>query len=65
MRTTIKEVKGIDWFDGAVMNCKWSGPRLKDILERADINLSQDEQENAFHCDEAPKGGRGSPPRRR
>jgi DMSO/TMAO reductase YedYZ molybdopterin-dependent catalytic subunit len=25
MRTKLKEVNGIDWFDGAVMNCKWSG----------------------------------------
>lgn len=32
MRTEIKEVEGIDWFDGAVMNCKWRGPRLRDVL---------------------------------
>jgi hypothetical protein len=25
MRTKLKEVNGIDWFDGAVMNCKWTG----------------------------------------
>jgi sulfite oxidase len=34
MRTKLKEVNGIDWFDGAVMNCKWSGmlsPPFRDI----------------------------------
>ncbi|KAG2163705.1 hypothetical protein JADG_003444 [Aureobasidium aubasidani] len=44
MRTAIKEVQGIDWFDGAVMNCKWSGPKLKDILERAKVTLSKEEK---------------------
>lgn len=44
MRTTIKEVQGIDWFDGAVMNCKWSGPRLKDILSKAKPKLSEEEK---------------------
>ena len=32
MRTKIKEVSGIDWFDGAVANCVWRGPRLRDVL---------------------------------
>lgn len=32
MRTRIKEVSGIDWYDGAVMNCIWEGPRLRDVL---------------------------------
>lgn len=40
MRTLLKEVDGIDWGDGAVMNCKWSGPRLKDILEKAGPKIS-------------------------
>ncbi|THX80121.1 sulfite oxidase-like protein [Aureobasidium pullulans] len=44
MRTAIKEVQGIDWFDGAVMNCKWSGPKLKDILGRAKVTLSKEEK---------------------
>ncbi|KAG9951128.1 ATP synthase alpha subunit vacuolar, partial [Aureobasidium melanogenum] len=44
MRTAIKEVQGIDWFDGAVMNCKWRGPRLKDILEKAQVILSKEEK---------------------
>jgi sulfite oxidase len=38
MRTKIKEVSGLDWFDGAVMNCKWRGPLLRDVLERAGID---------------------------
>lgn len=57
MRTKMKEVSGIDWFDGAVMNCKWTGPRLKDVLERAQISLSKDEQKNAhvaFSCFAVP-----------
>lgn len=32
MRTQLKEVQGIDWYDGAVMNCVWRGPRLRDVL---------------------------------
>lgn len=32
MRTRIKDVWGIDWYDGAVMNCVWEGPRLRDVL---------------------------------
>lgn len=53
MRTKMKEVQGIDWFDGAVMNCKWTGPRLKDILERAGIDLSSTNKNSAhvaFSC---------------
>lgn len=48
MRTKLKEVSGIDWFDAAVMNCKWTGPRLRDILNRAELALSDDEQKRAF-----------------
>lgn len=48
MRTKLKEVSGIDWFDGAVMNCKWTGPRLRDILDRAEVSLSHDEQKRAY-----------------
>ncbi|KAI4782302.1 ATP synthase alpha subunit vacuolar [Aureobasidium sp. EXF-3400] len=44
MRTAIKEVQGLDWFDGAVMNCKWRGPRLKDILEKAQVILTKEEK---------------------
>lgn len=34
MRTRIKEVMGVDWFDGAIMNCTWEGPRLSDVLTK-------------------------------
>ncbi|RHZ53425.1 putative sulfite oxidase [Aspergillus thermomutatus] len=37
MRTMLKEVEGIDWGDAAVMNCKWKGPRLRDVLLRAGV----------------------------
>ena len=39
MRTLLKEVDGIDWGDGAVMNCRWTGPKLKDVLNEAEVNL--------------------------
>ena len=35
MRTALKEVSGVDWGDGAVMNATWEGPRLSDVLARA------------------------------
>ncbi|KAL2810960.1 Oxidoreductase, molybdopterin-binding domain-containing protein [Aspergillus granulosus] len=38
MRTMLKEVDGLDWGDAAVMNCNWSGPRLKDILRHAGVH---------------------------
>lgn len=37
MRTLLKEVQGIDWMDAAVMNCKWKGPRLRDVLNAAGV----------------------------
>ncbi|KAI9740503.1 MAG: hypothetical protein M1834_005083 [Cirrosporium novae-zelandiae] len=39
MRTTLKEVSGIDWGDGAVMNCVWRGPKLRDVLTRAGVAM--------------------------
>ena len=57
MRTKIKEVSGIDWFDGAVMNCKWTGPRLKDVLDRAKVSLNSEEEKVAhvaFACYATP-----------
>ncbi|KAF2465163.1 sulfite oxidase-like protein [Lindgomyces ingoldianus] len=57
MRTKLKEVSGIDWFDGAVMNCKWTGPLLKDVLENAGINLPSDKWKDAhvaFACFQTP-----------
>ncbi|KAL4760425.1 putative sulfite oxidase [Aspergillus foveolatus] len=38
MRTMLKEVEGIDWGDAAIMNCKWRGPRLRDVLHRAGVD---------------------------
>lgn len=46
MRTRIKEVQGIDWFDGAIMNCRWDGPRLRDILLRAGVRYDREENRN-------------------
>lgn len=37
MRTELKEVQGLDWGDGAIMNCRWRGPRLRDVLLRAGV----------------------------
>ncbi|KAF4539321.1 Sulfite oxidase protein [Lasiodiplodia theobromae] len=37
MRTRLREVKGIDWFDGAAMCCVWRGPRLRDVLGAAGV----------------------------
>ncbi|KAK0898003.1 hypothetical protein LTR91_018496 [Friedmanniomyces endolithicus] len=56
MRVKIKEVQGINWFDAAVMNCKWTGPRLRDVLDRAGISLDAHEKETshvAFACNAA------------
>ncbi|KAK5747220.1 hypothetical protein LTR17_000355 [Elasticomyces elasticus] len=51
MRVKIKEVQGIDWMDAAVMNCKWTGPKLKDVLERAGVSLAQNAEAHvAFAC---------------
>lgn len=55
MRTAIKEVQGIDWFDGAVMNCKWLGPRLSDILERAKVTLAEGEKGHVAFASYATK----------
>lgn len=55
MRTLLKEVQGIDWIDGAVMNCKWKGPRLRDVLITAGAHPGQKGAEKkkryvAFEC---------------
>jgi sulfite oxidase len=53
MRTKLKEVCGIDWFDGAVMNCKWTGPLLCDVLSAAGLDVQDDKWDNAhvaFAC---------------
>jgi sulfite oxidase len=57
MRTKLKEVCGIDWYDGAVMNCKWTGPLLCDVLAKAGLNISAEEQKTAhvaFACYQTP-----------
>jgi sulfite oxidase len=53
MRTKLKEVSGIDWFDGAVMNCKWTGPLLVDVLKKAGVKLEEEKWKDAhvaFAC---------------
>lgn len=57
MRTKLKEVSGIDWFDGAVMNCAWSGPLLRDVLERAGVKVAKEKWNDAhvaFACFQTP-----------
>ena len=51
MRTWLKEVDGINWGDGAVMNCRWKGVRLRDILIKAGFEegVNSGERENAKH----------------
>ncbi|KAI2611356.1 molybdopterin binding oxidoreductase [Hypoxylon fragiforme] len=44
MRTLVKEVQGIDWVNGAVMNCRWRGPLLKDVLGKAGIADSVEQE---------------------
>ena len=51
MRTNLKEVDGIDWGDGAVMNCSWKGPRLSEVLRRAGIKVENRIKAHvAFSC---------------
>ncbi len=51
MRTLLKEVDGLDWCDGAVMNCRWRGPRLRDVLRRAGVAVARGTKAHvAFAC---------------
>ncbi|GIC90161.1 putative sulfite oxidase [Aspergillus udagawae] len=50
MRTMLKEVQGIDWGDAAVMNCKWRGPRLREVLLRAGVREDEDGLHVEFSC---------------
>ena len=52
MRTKFKEVNGIDWFSGAVMNGIWRGPLLRDVLQRAGVSI-KGEAHVAFSCTQA------------
>ncbi|KAI9794502.1 MAG: hypothetical protein M1833_000362 [Piccolia ochrophora] len=55
MRTMLKEVEGIDWGDGAVMNCRWTGPLLSDVLRRAGVAIPDHESAHvAFACFATP-----------
>lgn len=57
MRTKLKEVSGIDWLDGAVMNCRWTGPLLRDVLQKASLKVSKDAYASthvAFACFQTP-----------
>ena len=49
MRTRIREVQGIDWYDGAIMNCNWEGPRLRDVLLQAGVT-SHDRSSEELHA---------------
>jgi sulfite oxidase len=49
MRTLIKEVQGIDWGDAAIMNCKWKGPRLRDVILRAGLRVDVTDPPREFH----------------
>ncbi|KAI5305051.1 glycogen synthase isoform 1 [Ascosphaera pollenicola] len=37
MRRRWKDLHGLNWMDGAVMNCQWKGPRLRDVLIKAGV----------------------------
>ncbi len=39
MRSRLKEVSGLDWGDGAVMNAEWTGPLLRDVLIYAGVRV--------------------------
>lgn len=49
MRTEFKEVNGIDWYSGAVMNGVWRGPLLRDVVLKAGISI-EGEAHVAFSC---------------
>lgn len=55
MRTLLKEVNGLDWGEAAVMNCRWKGARLKDILDKAQVKLRTGHV--AFSCYKTPVQG--------
>ena len=42
---------GIDWKDGAVCNCRWSGPLLADVLAHCGLTLPRDADAHVtFNC---------------
>ncbi|EXJ83346.1 hypothetical protein A1O1_06967 [Capronia coronata CBS 617.96] len=48
MRSRLKEVSGIDWGDGAVMNAEWTGPLLRDVLIAAGV-VEKNESHEGLH----------------
>lgn len=54
MRTLLKEVQGIDWGSGAVMNCVWRGPRVRDVLLFAGVRHEDSDMSVAFACNAVP-----------
>ena len=51
MRTLLKEVDGLDWGDGAVMNCRWRGPLLRDVLNITTVRVDDPSTAHvAFEC---------------
>ncbi|KAF1817543.1 sulfite oxidase [Eremomyces bilateralis CBS 781.70] len=49
MRTELHEVQGIDWFDGAVMNGVWTGPRIRDVLLKVGLDQKAQEEMGSWH----------------
>lgn len=54
MRMLLKEVQGIDWGSGAVMNYVWRGPRVRDILLHAGLRKEDRDVNVAFACNAVP-----------
>ena len=58
MRTLLKEVDRLEWFEGAVMNCKWKGPKLRDVLNEAGVDVNSVKGSHvAFACYKVPIQG--------
>ena len=58
MRTLVKEVNGIDWGSNAVMNCKWRGAKLRDVLLDAGVDVEDVSGKHvAFSCHKVPVQG--------
>lgn len=54
MRSLLKEVQGIDWGSGAVMNCVWRGPRVRDVLLYTGLRHEDKDVSVAFACNAVP-----------
>ncbi|TKA21712.1 hypothetical protein B0A50_08707 [Salinomyces thailandicus] len=54
MQTLLKEVQGIDWGSGAVMNCVWRGPRVRDVLLAAGVRDEDNDVSVAFASSVVP-----------